>query len=77
MKFMEAAKKVEDNVLETQTYLLLPLEHWMKVQNGIAIERLNEVRELLKGAKKDKLNRIYGAVSKRKLRDSPVYPDLI
>lgn len=45
MKLKEAAKKVEDSVLETLTYMLFPHEHWMKIRSNNAIERLNrEIR---------------------------------
>ena len=45
MKLKEAAKKVEDSVLETLTYMNFPHEHWMKIRSNNAIERLNrEIR---------------------------------
>lgn len=45
MKLKEAAKKVEDSVLETLTYMAFPHEHWMKIRSNNAIERLNrEIR---------------------------------
>lgn len=45
MKLKEAAKKVEDSVAETLTYMIFPHEHWMKIRSNNAIERLNrEIR---------------------------------
>ena len=45
MKLKEAAKMVEDSVLETLTYMNFPPEHWMKIRSNNAIERLNrEIR---------------------------------
>lgn len=45
MKLKEAAKKVEDSVHETLTYMTFPHEHWMKIRSNNAIERLNrEIR---------------------------------
>jgi len=45
MKLKEAAKKVEDSVHETLTYMSFPHEHWMKIRSNNAIERLNrEIR---------------------------------
>lgn len=45
MKLKEAAKKVEDGVAETLTYMAFPHEHWMKIRSNNAIERLNrEIR---------------------------------
>lgn len=45
MKLKEAAKKVEDSVLETLTYMKFPREHWMRIRSNNAIERLNrEIR---------------------------------
>lgn len=45
MKLKEAAKKVEDAVAETLTYMTFPHEHWMKIRSNNAIERLNrEIR---------------------------------
>ena len=45
MKLKEAAKKVEDSVSETLTYMAFPREHWLKIRSNNAIERLNrEIR---------------------------------
>lgn len=45
MKLKEAAKKVEDAVSETLTYMTFPHEHWLKIRSNNAIERLNrEIR---------------------------------
>lgn len=45
MKLKEAAKKVEDAVAETLTYMSFPHEHWLKIRSNNAIERLNrEIR---------------------------------
>ena len=45
MKLKEAAKKVEESVLETLTYMKFPREHWMRIRSNNAIERLNrEIR---------------------------------
>lgn len=45
IKLKEAAKKVEDSVHETLTYMAFPHEHWMKIRSNNAIERLNrEIR---------------------------------
>lgn len=45
MKLKEAAKKVEDSVDETLTYMVFPFEHWMRIRTNNVIERLNrEIR---------------------------------
>jgi len=45
MKLKEAAKKVEDSILETLTYMDFPHEHWSKLRSNNVIERLNrEIR---------------------------------
>lgn len=45
MKLKEAAKKVEESVNETLTYMEFPREHRMKIRSNNAIERLNrEIR---------------------------------
>ena len=45
MKLQEAAKKVEDGVEETLTYMSFPSEHWTKIRTNNVIERLNrEIR---------------------------------
>jgi len=45
MKLPEAAKKVEDSIEETITYMAFPSEHWIKIRTNNVIERLNrEIR---------------------------------
>jgi putative transposase len=45
MKLKEAAKKVEDGILETLTYMDFPSVHWTKLRSNNVIERLNrEIR---------------------------------
>ena len=45
MKLREAARKVEDAVAETLTYMTFPHEHWLRIRSNNAIERLNrEIR---------------------------------
>jgi transposase-like protein len=45
MKLKEAAKKVEDSVNETLTYMDFPREHRLKIRSNNVIERLNrEIR---------------------------------
>lgn len=45
MKLKEAAKKVENSVEETLTYMAFPFEHWTRIRTNNAIERLNrEIR---------------------------------
>lgn len=45
MKLPEAAKKVEESVAETLSYMDFPREHWLKIRSNNAIERLNrEIR---------------------------------
>ncbi|MGI6449667.1 MAG: IS256 family transposase [Peptococcaceae bacterium] len=45
MKLKEAAKKVEDSILETLTYMDFPQAHWTKLRSNNVIERLNrEIR---------------------------------
>lgn len=45
MKLKEAAKKVEDSVKETLTYMDFPREHRLKIRSNNVIERLNrEIR---------------------------------
>jgi transposase-like protein len=41
LKLKEAAKKVEDSVEETLTYMAFPFEHWTRLRTNNAIERLN------------------------------------
>ncbi|ODA38702.1 IS256 family transposase [Desulfosporosinus sp. BG] len=45
LKLKEAAKKVEDSILETLTYMDFPQAHWSKLRSNNVIERLNrEIR---------------------------------
>lgn len=45
LKLKEAAKKVEDSVEETLTYMAFPFEHWTRIRTNNALERLNrEIR---------------------------------
>ena len=45
MKLKGAAKKVEDSILETLTYMDFPRAHWIKLRSNNVIERLNrEIR---------------------------------
>ena len=45
MKLKEAAKKVEDSIEETLTYMDFPYAHWLKIRTNNVIERLNrEIR---------------------------------
>ncbi len=45
MKLKEAAKKVEDSITETLTYMDFPYAHWSKLRSNNVIERLNrEIR---------------------------------
>ena len=45
MKLKEAAKKVEDSIEETLTYMDFPYEHWLRIRTNNVIERLNrEIR---------------------------------
>lgn len=45
MKLKEAAKKVEDSIVETLTYMDFPQAHWTKLRSNNVIERLNrEIR---------------------------------
>lgn len=41
MKLKEAAKKLEDGIEETLTYMSFPYEHWTKLRTNNTIERLN------------------------------------
>ena len=41
MKLKEAAKKIEDSVDETLTYIEFPTQHWLKVRTNNVIERMN------------------------------------
>ena len=41
----EAAKKVEDSIEETLTYMDFPSQHWLKIRTNNVIERVNrEIR---------------------------------
>jgi putative transposase len=45
MKLKEAAKKIEDSIAETLTYMDFPYAHWSKLRSNNVIERLNrEIR---------------------------------
>jgi transposase-like protein len=45
MKLHQAAKKVEDGIEETITYMNFPLKHWTRIRTNNTIERLNrEIR---------------------------------
>ena len=45
MKLREAAKKVEDGIEETLTYMDFPSQHWLKIRTNNVIERMNrEIR---------------------------------
>ena len=45
MKLNEAAKKVEDSIEETLSYMDFPYEHWLRIRTNNVIERLNrEIR---------------------------------
>lgn len=45
MKLPEAAKKVEQGIAETLTYITFPSEHWLKIRTTNVLERLNrEIR---------------------------------
>lgn len=45
MKLPEAAKKVEDGIDETLSYMDFPYEHWIRIRTNNVIERLNrEIR---------------------------------
>lgn len=49
MKLKEAAKKLEDGIEETLTYMNFPYEHWNRIQTNNTIERLNrEIRRRTK-----------------------------
>lgn len=49
MKLHQAAKKLEDGIDETLTYMLYPMEHWTRIRTNNTIERLNrEIRRRTK-----------------------------
>ena len=41
MKLAKAAKKVEDGIEETLTYIDFPTQHWSRIRTNNTIERLN------------------------------------
>ena len=41
MKLAKAAKKVEDGIEESLTYMDFPTQHWTRIRTNNAIERLN------------------------------------
>ena len=41
MKLAKAAKKVEDGIEETLTYMDFPTQHWSRIRTNNTIERLN------------------------------------
>ena len=41
MKLAKAAKKVEDGIEETLTYMDFPTQHWTRIRTNNTIERLN------------------------------------
>lgn len=42
MKLLSAAKKVEEGILETLTYMDFPVEHWTRIRTNNTLERLNK-----------------------------------
>ncbi len=49
MKLHKAAKKIEDGIDETLTYMSFPYEHWNRIRTNNSIERLNrEIRRRTK-----------------------------
>ena len=45
MKLPEAAKKIEDSLIETLATMSFPSEHWLRIRKNNIIERLNrEIR---------------------------------
>lgn len=49
MKLPEAARKAEDSIIETLTYMEFPYEHWLRIRTNNVIERLNrEIRRRTK-----------------------------
>lgn len=45
MRLNDAAKKVEDGIEETLTYMDFPSQHWLKIRTNNVIERMNrEIR---------------------------------
>ena len=41
MKLVKAARKVEDGIEETLTYMDFPTQHWPRIRTNNAVERLN------------------------------------
>ena len=41
MKLSSAAKKLEEGIAETLTYMNFPTQHWRKIRTNNTIERLN------------------------------------
>ena len=41
MKLRSAAKKVEDGIEETLTFMEFPSQHWTRIRTNNALERLN------------------------------------
>lgn len=49
MKLCKAAKKVEESILETLTYMDFPVQHWTRIRTNNTLERLNkEIRRRTK-----------------------------
>ena len=49
MKLYKAAKKVEEGILETLTYMDFPVQHWTRIRTNNTLERLNkEIRRRTK-----------------------------
>jgi transposase, mutator family len=42
MKLSVAAKKVEESIEETLTYMNYPTEHWKQIRTSNTIERVNK-----------------------------------
>ena len=42
MKLSAAAKKVEESIEETLTYMNYPTEHWKQIRTSNTIERVNK-----------------------------------
>ena len=67
MKLKEAAKKVEDGIEETLTYMDFPSQHWLKIRTNNVIERMNrEIR---------RRTRVVGAFPDGKSAPMLVLPD--
>ena len=49
MRLNEAAKKLEDGIEETLTYMDFPSRHWLKIRTNNVIERMNrEIRRRIR-----------------------------